>query len=317
MDSQKGNDQIKSQDPFLELLQNTDKFEVVSTISKFPVPIAIFNIDGFFLAVNQRFADIYESDAIFLLGKKLNEFSTVVYSHFIDAVTVANQNVFLEDIENEFYSKGRFYLIYFRVLRDADKRVNSIITVCADITKLKRRERVLIQNNKKLHQSLYIDQVTGLKSKMALELFINEKFVNETRDQYAFIKIDLEDFKKFNQLNSYRDGDELLSRIGAYFSEEIIQDQAELYRLNSASFVVVVEDTTPWKVLTIAERLRQKIIKSHILFEVENEEILTVNIGIYHPKIHDQLSEFNIMQQLDVAVKQAKTQGQNSIFVLE
>lgn len=317
MDSNNRDNKIKSQDPFLVLLQNTDKFELVSTISKFPVPIAILNEDGFFLAVNQCFADIYESDAIFLLGKKLNEFSTVVYSHFIDAVIEFNQNIFLDDIENEFYSKGHFYIVYFRALRDVEKNLNSIIVVGANITKLKRRERVLIQNNKKLHQLLYIDQVTGLKSKMALELFIQEKFVSEKRDQYAFIKIDLEDFKKFNYLHSYSDGDELLRRIGSYFNEEIIQDQAELFRLNSASFVVVVEDTTPWKVLTIAERLRQKIIKSHILFDAENEEFLTVTIGIYHPKIHDQLSESNIMQQLDMAVKQAKTQGQNSIFVLE
>ena len=53
MDSNNRDNKIKSQDPFLALLQNTDKFELVSTISKFPVPIAILNVDGVFLAVNQ------------------------------------------------------------------------------------------------------------------------------------------------------------------------------------------------------------------------------------------------------------------------
>lgn len=317
MNSSEDVGRLKSCDPFLEFIQNLDKREFISNFSKFPVPIAIINPDAVFLGVNQCFADIYESDAIYLVGKKLNEFSSVVFAHFNDAITSFNQNLILDDIENEFYSKGRFYLSYFRALRDVEKNILSIVIVCADITKLKRRERALIQNNKKLHKYVYVDQVTGLKSKLALELFISEKFESHEREKYAFIKIDLDDFKKFNQLNTYTDGDEILMRIGAEFSDEILQDKAEIYRLNSANFVVVVEDSTPWKALTIAERLRQKMIKSGIVFHSETEEVLTVTIGIYHPKMHDPMTGSDILAQLDVAVRQAKNLGENSIFVLD
>lgn len=302
---------------FLDILKNTEKLDLVSVISKFPVPIAILSDSAIFLGVNQRFADIYESDAMYLLGKKLNEFSTVVYAHFTDATSSFNQNPHLDDIENEFYSRGHFYIVYFRALRTYDKQMSSIIVVCADITRLKRRERVLIQNNKKLHDHLYIDQTTGLKSKLALERFIAEKCVSSTRDKYSFIKIDLDDFKKFNQMNSYTYGDEILTQIGRFFNEEILHDAADIYRLNSASFVVVIEDSTPWKVLTLAERLRQKMIKSHIAFQAQQDEMLTATFGIIHPKVNDQLAELDIMYQLDVAIKQAKSQGKNSIFVLE
>ncbi len=304
-------------DRFLELLKNTEKIDLVSAISKFPVPIAILSEGGLFIVVNQRFADIYESDAMYLLGKKLNEFSTVVYAHFTDAISHFNQNPHVDDIQNEFYSKGHFYIVYFQALRTYDTQLNSVIVVCADITRLKRRERVLIQNNKKLHDHLYIDQITGLKSKLALERFIAEQCVNNARDKYSFIKIDLDDFKKFNQLNSYTFGDEILTQIGGFFSEEILHDAAELYRMNSASFVVVVEDSTPWKVLTLAERLRQKLITSHIAFQAQQEDMLTATFGIIHPTVNDQFAELDIIKQLDVAIKQAKSQGKNSIFVLE
>lgn len=302
---------------FLDILKNTEKLDLVSAISKFPVPIAILSDSAIFLGVNQRFADIYESDAMYLLGKKLNEFSTVVYAHFNDASSSFNQDLHLDDIENEFYSKGHFYIVYFRALRTYDKKISSIIVVCANITRLKRRERVLIQNNKKLHGHLYIDQITGLKSKFALEQFIAEKCVTSTRDQYSFIKIDLDNFKKFNQMNSYTYGDEILTKIGHFFNEEILHDMAELYRMNSASFVVVVEDSTPWKVLTLAERLRQKMIQLHITFHAQQDQMLTASFGIIHPIVNDQFAELDIMKKLDIAIKQAKSQGKNSIFVLE
>ena len=302
---------------FIEAIKKTDKLDLVSFVSNLPIPMAIFDDAAVFLAVNQKFADIYESDALYLLGKKLNEFSTVVYAHFTDAVTTFNHDRYLEYIENEFYSKGHFYILYFKVIRSPEQHIESMIVVCADVTRLKRRERVLLQSNKKLHEHLYIDQVTGLKNKLALEQYLIENFKAGHLERFSFIKIDLDDFKKFNQLNSYSLGDEILTEIGEYFTDEIAKDNAQLFRLNSASFVVIVESSTPWKVLTIAERLRQKIYKQKIHYEEFSEDILTVTIGIYHLHEQDQRDSHNIMQQLDIAVKHAKAMGKNSIFVLE
>ena len=302
---------------FIEAIKHSDKLDLVSFVSNLPVPMAIFDADATFIAVNQKFADIYESDALYLIGKKLNEFSTVVFAHFGDAVTTFNHDQYLDDIDNEFYSKGHFYMLYFKVIRTKSLAIHSIIVVCADVTRLKRRERVLQQSNKKLHDHLYIDQVTGLKNKLALEKYLLEHFKDDQRERYSFIKIDLDDFKKFNQLNSYSLGDEILTEIGEYFTDEIANDNAQLFRLNSASFVVVVEQSTPWKVLTIAERLRQNIYKQKIHYEEFSEDILTVTIGVYHLHHHQNLNQMNVMNQLDIAVKHAKAMGKNSIYVLE
>lgn len=301
----------------LEVLTSMGKFELVSFISKLPVPIAIFDEDAKFLGLNQMFADIYESDALFLFGKKLNECSTVVFALYTDAVLKFKNESYIDQIENEFYSKGHFYILNFKALRKSDRSLECIIVVCADVTRLKRRERVLIQNNKKLHDYLYIDQTTGLKNKLALEEYLSEHFIEQNREKFSFIKIDLDDFKKFNQLNSYRVGDETLTKIGTLFFEEITQDNAQIYRLNTASFVIVLEQSTPWKVLTVAERLRQRVDKEQIRFNAQSDEMLSVSIGIFHPRVNDNFLDINIMEQLNIAVNQAKEQGRNSIFVLE
>ena len=62
---------------FLDTLKTMGKLELVSFISKLPVPIAIFDDESTVLGLNQLFADIYESDALYMFGKKLNEFSVV------------------------------------------------------------------------------------------------------------------------------------------------------------------------------------------------------------------------------------------------
>lgn len=311
------NKEFMNDQDLLKLLKTSDKLALVALVSKIPVPIAILDECGIFLGANQSFADIYERDALFLLKKKLNTFSTVVYVHFNNAIMAFNQNKTLQQIENEFYSKGHFFILYFKVMRNAELDIDAVTVVCADITRLKRHERVLLQNNKRLHDHLYIDQVTGLKNKLAFERFSQDHLNQKNCKDYSFIKIDLDDFKKFNQLNSYTYGDEILSQIGASFSEELANDHAQLFRLNSASFIVVLEHTTPWTVRTIAERLRQKIIKENIYFNELSEEILTITLGIYHPKPFENFVEVDLMQQLDDAVNQAKLQGKNSIFVVE
>lgn len=311
-------DDVNSHLPnFLASLKGVGKLDLVSFISKLPMPIAILDSSAVFIGLNQLFADIYESDALYLLDKKLNEFSTVVYAHYTEAVVKFSQVQGLDQLEYEFYSKGHFYILNFKALRSSQLSVEAIILVCTDVTRLKRRERVLMQSNKKLHDYLYIDATTGLKNKLALEQYLAEHFVEAKRENFSFIKIDLDEFKKFNHLNSYSLGDQLLNRIGGLFNEEIDPDNAQLYRLNSASFIVVLEQSTPWKVLTVAERLKYKIDKEKIHFEADSTEVLTVTIGIYHPGVHHNDATIDIMQQLDMAVKQAKLQGKNSIFVLE
>lgn len=58
----------------IDFLKQSDKLYLVSFISQFPLPIAIFDRNARFFGVNQKFSDIYESDALYLFDKLLNTF---------------------------------------------------------------------------------------------------------------------------------------------------------------------------------------------------------------------------------------------------
>lgn len=298
-----------------EYLKDIDKLHLVSFISQIPLPIALFDQEARFLGVNQKFADIYESDALYLFDKLLNTFSTVVYAHFTEAMRYFsnNKNYF----EQEFYVKGKFYLSYFKAIRNQYDEIETVVVVCSDITRLKRRENVLLQNNKKLHDHLYLDFVTGLQNAFAFEYYLNKIWQNSCDSHLSFLKIDLDNFKRFNQLNSYTAGDEVLIQLGSVLNEAISQtEESEIFRLNSASFVIVIEHLTEWAVVTLAERLKFAVTNEKILFG-SNNEYLTASIGIYHLDPHNKLTEVDVLQKLEFAVRSAKEKGRNSLFLLK
>ncbi len=298
-----------------EYLKDIDKLHLVSFISQIPLPIALFDQEARFLGVNQKFADIYESDALYLFDKLLNTFSTVVYAHFTEAMRYfsKNKNYF----EQEFYVKGKFYLSYFKAIRNQYDEIETVVVVCSDITRLKRRENVLLQNNKKLHDHLYLDFVTGLQNAFAFEHYLNKIWQNSCDSHLSFLKIDLDNFKRFNQLNSYTAGDEVLIQLGSVLNEAIAQtEEAEIFRLNSASFVIVIEHLTEWAVVTLAERLKFAVTNEKILFG-SNNEYLTASIGIYHLDPHHKPTEVDVLQKLEFAVRSAKEKGRNSLFLLK
>ncbi|MFW2078697.1 diguanylate cyclase domain-containing protein [Acinetobacter sp. ULE_I010] len=308
-----------------DYLQNLDKLHLVSFISQIPLPIALFDKNARFLGVNQKFSDIYECDALYLFDKSLRTFSTVVYAQFNEALLHFNQQH--QYFEQEFYVKGKFYLGYYKVGRDQNNDIETILLVCSDVTRLKRRENVLLQNNQKLHDHLYLDFVTGLQNKIALDHYLSGLAQKKRKTDISFLKLDLDDFKRFNQLNSYTKGDEVLAQLGSVLNEAVSQTEVKIFRLNSASFVVVVEGLTEWAVVTLAERLKFAIFNEKIQLGAIFE-YLTASIGIYHLNQADCLVNpenlnddrpkdlsVDVLQKLDRAVRDAKTLGKNALAI--
>ena len=112
-------------------------------------------------------------------------------------------------------------------------------------------------------------------------------------------------------------------------TEEIAQTDIQLFRSNSASFIVIIENRTEWAVTTLAERFKYAIESQRISF-VENDEFLTASVGIYNyqhqgdiemPHQHESLKddasngrEVDILRKLELAVRSAKELGKNSLY---
>ncbi len=299
---------------FLELLKNAEQLSLVSFLAQIPLPIAILDKESRFLGLNQLFADIYDSDALYLNGKLLKNISIIVYNQFMELLPGFQAGSKYANFE--FYAKGHFYLSYYKALREKNGELIAIVVMCADVTRLKRRENVLMQNNKKLHDHLYLDPVTNLPNRMAFDIFLKEREEKHgSQISQAFLKIDMDGFKTFNRENSYTFGDEVLGQIANTLTLEMPSDIAHIFRLNSADFILSVQGSTEWAILTLAERLKLAIEQLQIRFSRSSLEVLTASVGVVFWPAGCDISIENLMGDLDQAVYQAKKLGKNKIYM--
>lgn len=69
-----GQQQLRTLTPLISKESIQSSVPTLSLLDKLPVPAFILSSDGIFLKVNQLFADIYASDALYMQGKSINSF---------------------------------------------------------------------------------------------------------------------------------------------------------------------------------------------------------------------------------------------------
>lgn len=307
--------QLIDENKLLGFIKQTEQLALINLLSELPIPTAILDVHGRFISSNQLFSDIYKCDALFLLGKVLYNFAPEIAQFFKTAVTAFQQGEIL--LQHEIYDKGHFLNAYFKPLKNESQEIEAIVVVYVDVTHLKRRERVLELSNKRLQENLYLDPITGLKNKLSFSEFLQETLASKQKKDLSIFIIDVDDFKKYNQIYSYTQGDLALFEIACLFKENLIDETNHIFRLNSASFVIVLENQSEWQVLTFAERLKQIVYERELAFEYSEIGRVTVSIGIYQTSSQTLLDENTLLQQLDLAVRQAKSNGKNQISILK
>ena len=174
--------------------------------------------------------------------------------------------------------------------------------------------------NKKLNiiqSKNQIDDLTGLKNHKALELELT-RIENErnTKDEpISLILIDVDNFKKFNEENTYEIADNILSKLGNLLNKDgRITDETFRYFLRGDEFLIVAKETTISNAQLASERKRKLIEDS--TFKIDNDNFnLTVSCGV---------TEFNIgetkeivIERLNLALQKAKKKtGKNNTEII-
>jgi len=310
-----GQQQLRTLTPLISKESIQSSVPTLSLLDKLPVPAFILSSDGIFLKVNQLFADIYASDALYMQGKSIKSFIDNIESEIFAILEQFEHND--GHYEKELYVKGHFYNTYCRALKNDNEQIIALMTVWAEVTKLKRRERVLELNNLRLQEYLYIDAVTGAANRLALEQWLSETQSEQKKTPFYALMFDLDDFKKFNQTYSYSQGDIVLKEIAELLQSYLNPKESMLYRLNSAQFVIVMPNASELTAYTLAERLRIAIYDAAYFFEEGVHDRLTATVAIYKPSFQESTSFSEIESRLRFAIKNVKVQEKNKSISLE
>ena len=159
------------------------------------------------------------------------------------------------------------------------------------------------------HANAYTDHTTGLGNRRAM-LRELERTLSEPDSQAALILLDLDHFKKVNDLYGHIVGDELLAFVGNILSTELPSD-ATVARLGGDEFAALIPDRR------IAEEAATKLVKilgAPIALNSGTTQI-SASAGVAY--IQPSLGPTDVLRQADVAMYSVKRSGRNGVAIFD
>lgn len=171
--------------------------------------------------------------------------------------------------------------------------------------------RALMQSRNALQEEARRDYLTGLVNRRGFEEKVRA-YIGAGRRKAAYLLIDLDYFKKVNDLYGHKAGDALLKRIASSLVTSV-RDGDIVARIGGEELGVFMPGATEEEAIRIAHRLRRQVRNSIVYLENRNgaEVYVTASIGIVDCAGIDSYSE--AYAKADVALYRAKSEGRNRV----
>ncbi len=259
--------------------------------------------------------DILKIDEI-LMPYLPNLAKAVLENSCINSSNIMSKNI--EDINivdvKEHYAslftpdgKQTNHIVYLKILLDSSNVPLRIIGKIYDITKQQAQiDQLKIKAEKDLLTGLY-NKVTS--ENLASNLFING---NPMHDQYILMIIDVDNFKKVNDIHGHLFGDILLAQLSDHL-KDIFRSEDIIGRLGGDEFIVVMKNFSTYSFLH--RKARNICTAFNKTFEHDTQKIeISSSIGIAYYPMHG--TDFTTLyKNADKALYSAKAKGKNNYVI--
>ena len=153
------------------------------------------------------------------------------------------------------------------------------------------------------------DELTQLNNRRYLEARLDEEIKRSYRTgmPLAFLMIDVDDFKHYNDSFGHTEGDKVLRTLAKVIKETLrASDVAARY--GGEEFCVLLPQTTLREAAAIAERIRRRVEQTHF----PNRKV-TISIGVSACKLN--CERVQVISSADKALYEAKRKGKNKVEV--
>ncbi|HRF89775.1 MAG TPA: HDOD domain-containing protein [Desulfobacter postgatei] len=167
---------------------------------------------------------------------------------------------------------------------------------------------------KKAKSASLHDGLTGLLNRVAVDDLLKESFIKAVSEDtpLSVAMIDVDFFKKFNDMFGHQAGDSVLKLI-AKALKKMSRPTDYVGRYGGEEFIVVLNNTDPAKAVVYGERIRKEIERlGHLLSDRFPGLGLTVSIGISKFE-NDMKNKEALVSKADEALYKAKKAGRNRV----
>jgi diguanylate cyclase (GGDEF)-like protein len=205
---------------------------------------------------------------------------------------------------------------HLRALKDADGSVvTGIIGALRDISIRKAVEDELAEANRRLRALAGQDSLTGLANRRAFDEALAREHMRSRRDktELGLIMIDVDRFKKFNDLYGHLGGDDCLRCVGAAIGAAVLRPGDLAARYGGEEFAVLLPDTDEAGAAITAERIREAILGLGIPHTANLNGVVTISAGVASLNCAD-IEADRLIEAADQALYRAKDQGRNAVM---
>jgi len=266
------------------------------------------------LRVNNAFSTItgYSSDEI--VGKNPKVLSSGRHddSYYAEMwQRINDKGIWEGEIWNR-RKNGDIYPEYLTIssVKDDNGNITNYVASFSDISLNKHQESELIR-------MAHYDSLTNLPNRYLLSIRIHEAMSAGTNNgKYgALISLDLDNFKRLNEIHGHSNGDKLLNQVARRLLA-CVRETDTVARSSGNSFMVVIKQLSSNMEESIVEAQRiAKVIHEDLSrsYPFENTDYhITTSIGIVLFRGHLNTQE-EILSHVDAAMFQAKELGRNTI----
>jgi len=178
---------------------------------------------------------------------------------------------------------------------------------------LTKKNRNLKSLTKKLEVFAIIDGLTNIYNHRYFRDALEKEFIRSKRlDKHlGLIMIDMDDFKKINDVYGHQTGDTALEKVAKTIVDNV-RTIDTVARYGGEEFVVILPESGDKECLNTAERLRKNIEEIDISVDGERLKV-TASFGVaVYPECAD--NESALVNAADNALIRAKEQGKNSVL---
>jgi diguanylate cyclase (GGDEF)-like protein len=149
------------------------------------------------------------------------------------------------------------------------------------------------------------DALTGLLNHGAMQVRVREEIARARRDgtPLSFVIIDLDDFKRVNDLRGHQAGDELLRRVASLLQAEL-RPYDQVARYGGDEFVLLLPGSEETVARAVAERVRDAVARARVG---------ACSLGV--AQWHEPLDADELLEHADRALLLAKRTGKGRVAV--
>lgn len=223
-----------------------------------------------------------------------------------NAILVLEAKIIETDKDKELY---RNLVKEYKALLEQTKRMTKISDMIGNKLNCARRS---------VDKASKIDFLTNIYNRRYFnELLIKEwKGCEESKSFLSILMIDVDKFKKYNDIYGHLNGDKCLKRISEEIKNVVEKSNNIVSRYGGEEFIVLIPNSNLEEAKSMAENIRKNIEKLGIMHEgSENYKIVTVSIGIAASIPNENLSPEKLISIADDALYRAKNSERNKVSV--